>query len=61
MKFRPVRVAIAIAVGVIIVLMLSVAWFYVSHRYRIWANDGVYCFPLNEEDGDHYLYGDDCP
>ncbi|MEO1300029.1 MAG: hypothetical protein AAFW75_30525 [Cyanobacteria bacterium J06636_16] len=52
--------AIAVAAGIVAVLMLMNAWGHVSHWYRIWANDGVYCFPIDEADGTHFLYGDDC-
>lgn len=61
MTFRPGRVAIIVLSGFIGVMLLATAASYGLHWYRVWANNGVWCFPLDEADGNKALYGDDCP
>lgn len=61
MTIRPIRVVVTVLV--IAVVLFAATGVYTSgmHRWRVWRNDGVYCFPVNEADGNYFLYGDDCP
>ena len=55
------RVLLAAAVGIALLFVGIELWVRGYHHFRVWRADGVYCFPLNEADGNYFLYGDDCP
>ena len=61
MKVRLVRVVAASTVGLIVICFAIRGYAWGIHHWRVWKADGVYCFPLNEADGNYFLYGDDCP
>ena len=61
MKIRLGNVAILLGIGIFALLLVSKVGWWGLHQWRIWRADGVYCFPLFEEDGNYFLYGDDCP
>lgn len=61
MKIRPYRVAIAIGIATAVIFLGAAASVSGLHWWRVWRANGVYCFPVNEADGNYFLYGDDCP
>ena len=61
MSIRLGRVAIAVAVAALVLFLATGVYVSAQHRWQVWRNDGVYCIPVNEADGNDFLYGDDCP
>ena len=61
MQVRLVRVAAASVVELAVLFLATEVFTKGIHHWRLWRANGVYCFPLNEADGNYFLYGDDCP
>lgn len=58
-RFKRVLILLMIGIGIVapVFLISPFAW----HWWQLWRNDGVYCFPLDEADGNNIWYGEDCP